>query len=515
MKKFWKKALALVMGTTMLFGMTACGGDGGDGGDGKVTIIVPDLVTSNEGLDGWTKSRQQQFAADYPNIKVDYRNNPTASPDKNVQAMISNLSNEKAAYTLLVANSNTYARTVYRSGLTENIASYMTAEDLADYNPTVLQGYYDGDQLVGLPFRQEFPLLGFNRKHLQSDYVKQAFGQAYNFDPTAADANAKVEEVIDNIKTWDDFKAVTKLLSGTYEVKGKGTLTVSGYGGYLIDYYIGTGVWNIANGYNSVTQHADGRIDVDLTNTQTVETVEFLQSLVAEGAMTHDPGLLFNDFFQNIYQHKIASFIYYPSWATSQFIPNGIGENDVKVINVPYGPSIAALKEQAKTDSTVVVPNTNANFSLGYVLNSRASEEQKQAAITYIKYMYGHEATLSKFEYANDFGVSMFTVPAFNFDDDYLNTTVFANVPNDWKGALTNSVKNSFVINQNYDQFFVTYVASAIPNIVGKVDKNGAVTVPEAYNTREKLVDMLDYLTDTIYSQSLGKYNNDVTNSNK
>lgn len=502
MNKFLKKTLALLMGATMAFGMTACGGaitsdDGSGSSDDssvsseKVKIIVPDLVTGNKGLNGWTKARQDQFKADYPNIEVEYRSNPTADPDKNIQAMVQNLSNEKNAYTLLVANSNTYARTVYQSGLTADISQYLTEEDLADYNPTVLSGYYDKDKLVGLPFRQEFPLLGFNRDHLYSDAVKAKFGVT---------TDQQMEEIVDNIKTWDDFKEVAKKLSGTYTINGQ-QKTVSGYGGFLTDYYIGFGVWNIANGYNTVTQHESGKIDVDLTNEQTVETIEFLQSLKNEGALTHDPNLGYQQFFQEIYQREIASFIYYPSWATSQFEPNGIFASGIKVINIPYGPSIAELKEQAKTDPSVVVPNTNANFSLGYVLNDRATDAQKQAAVTYIKYMNGKEATLDKFEYANDYEIKMFTVPAFNFDDEYLNTTVFANVPEDWKSALTNSVKHSFIIDQNSDSFFMTYVSTAIPGMVSGKDSSGT------YETREKLLARLSGLNDTVYSQFLNKYN--------
>ena len=168
--------------------------------------------------------------------------------------------------------------------------------------------------------------------------------------------------------------------------------------------------------------------------------------------------------------------------------------------------SLKPLKEQAKTDDTVVVPNTNANFSLGYVLNSRATQAQKEAAVTYIKYMNGNEATLEKFQYANMFKVKMFTVPAFNFDDEYLNTTVFANVPNDWKGALTNSVKNSFVINQNSDSFFMTYVSTAIPGLVSKkyYDANSNKTAAE------QLTAQLSGLNNTIYSQYLNKYNSKI-----
>ena len=500
MKNFLKKAITLTMGLMMAFSVAACGGgsesssSGGGSGD-TVKIIVPDLITSKKGLNTWVLERQEAFAKEYPNIEVEYKSNPTTDPAKNIQAMITNLSNEAMAYTLLIANSNTYARTVFQSGLTEDMSKYLTDAEIAAYDQKVLSGYYNGDKLVGIPYRQEFPLLGFNRKHLQSDYVKEQFG----IDPSAPDANAQVEAKIDAIKTWDDFLEVAKKLSGTYAVSGS-NVTVSGYGGYLTDYYIGLGVWNVANGYNTVTQYESGKMDIDMTNTQTVETLEFLQKLKNEGALTHNTNLGYQAFFQEIFQNKIASFIYYPTWATSWFEPNGIFASDVKVINIPYGPSIEALKEQAKTDSSVKVPSTNVNFSLSYVLNSRATEEQKKAAITYINYMNNEEAVRDKFEFAYDNMVSMLTVPAYSFDDDYLANTVFANVPNDWKSALTNSIRDYYVFDQNSDAF-IQYVATAVPGIVAGQDSSGT------YNTRELLINRLTSLNGTIYSQFLNGYN--------
>lgn len=497
MKRFFKKAIGFILGATMMFGVSACGdGGSGNGSNGDtVTITVPDLITSKKGLNVWEKARKEQFAKDYPNIKVEYKSNPTTDPAKNIQAIITNLSNQEQAYTLLIANSNTYARTVYQSKLTCDISQYLTSEQLAAYDQNVLSGYYDGEELVGLPVRQEFPLLGFNRKHLRSDYVKQQF----NIDPAAADSNEQVEEIIDNIKTWDDFLDVAKKLSGTYLVNGS-SVTVSGYGGYLTDYYIGLGVWNIANGYNTVTQHDSGKMDIDLTNEQTVETLQFLQQLKNEGALTHNTNLGYTDFFNQIFQNKIASFIYYPTWATSWFEPNGIFASDVKVINIPYGPSVEALKEAKADGEDVEVPNTNANFSINYVLNSRATEEQKQAAITYIMYMHGADAVSQKIEFAKENLVPMITVPPYTFNDEYLANDLFANVPNDWKNALSNSIRNYHVLDQNSDAF-IQYVATAVPGIVNGSDGSGA------YNTRELLIDRLTKLNGTIYSQFLNGFN--------
>lgn len=498
MKKRFTRILAVLIGVLAMFGATACGENDKENGENNsenVKIVVPDRITSKKGLNAWELQRQEEFKKAYPHIEVEYKANPTGDPAKNIQAIINNLSNQEMGYTLLIANSNTYARTVYQSKLICDMSEYLTEEQISKYNPDVLAGYYDGDALVGLPFRIEFPLLGFNRKHLQSEYVKRQLG----VDPSAADANEQVEAIIDSIETWDDFLEIAKKLSGTYVVSGK-NVTVSGYGGYLTDYYIGLGVWNVANGYNTVTQHESGKMDIDMTNLQTVETLEFLQTLKKEGALAHNTNLGYTDFFNQIFQNKIASFIYYPSWATSWFEPNGIFASDIKVINIPYGPSIERLKEQAKTDSSIEVPPTNVNFSVSYVLNSRATEEQKRAAITYIMFMQGEDAIYDKIEFAKENMVSMITVPPYNFDDEYLSNTLFANIPQDWKKALTNSIKHNYVFNQNSDAF-IQYIATAVPGIVNGQDGSGT------YNTRESLLERLEALNGTIYSQFLNGYN--------
>jgi hypothetical protein len=48
-------------------------------------------------------------------------------------------------------------------------------------------------------------------------------------------------------------------------------------------------------------------MDIDMANEQTVETLEFLQRLKNEGALTHNTNLGFTDFFNQIFQNTVAT----------------------------------------------------------------------------------------------------------------------------------------------------------------------------------------------------------------
>ena len=492
MKKILTIILTLLLTLSSVFVFTACGGNDSGKDDGKVTIYVVDKTDGKAGMNKWLKNKQDAFAKAHPEIVVEHKTNPTTDPKENVQAVINNLNIQETAYTILVTNNNTYARTVYNAGVTEDWTKYLSNETLSLYNQEVLSGYTANDgALVGIPNTLELPLLGFNRKILQSTQVKINLG----IDPSASDANNQVEQIIDNIKTWDDFLQVAKKLSGTYKVSGD-ERNVSGYGGYLTDYYIGLGVWNVANGYTTTKQNKDGTIDYDLTNTETVETIEFLRKLKSEGALTHDANLGYQDFFNKIFSYQIASFIYYPSWADSWFEPNGIYASDIKVINLPYGPSVERKMESKKTDNTVVVPKTNTCFSIGFVLNKRASEAQKKAAAVYIEYMYGKSAWEDRIDYAKDSGLPVVNVPAFNFSTEYMKNEIFANIPNDWVKALENSVQSSFSFDLNSDGF-IDYLYSATPDLVAN----------SKYSTREAIIQQLGVLNSRIENEFFKDYN--------
>lgn len=502
-----KKLISIVIALTMSFSLISCSGKTSESnsgsqsgsGSGQITIITPDKTNGKMGMKSWEKSRQDEFDAENPNIKVDRRVSATADPKKNVQAIINNLNNEMSAYTLLTANSYSYAKTVYQTGLTEDWSKYLTEEELSSFDPEIIEAFRSTDgAITGIPCSIEYPMLGFNRKHLRSEHVKEALG----VDPSADNANEQVEAIIDNIKTWDDYYQVAKALSGTYAISGD-VKTVSGYGGYLTDYYIGFGVWEASNGYSTAKQNADGTISFDLNNQCTIETLEFLQKMKREDIIKHDVYLEYTDFFGKIFSSEIASFIFYPSWSADWFEPNGIYASDVKVINIPMGPSIENLVERKKNGENVEVPKTNTCFAIAYVLNARASEEQKKAAVKYALYMYSKEAWTSKLEFAVEEVIPVVNCPPYILNDDYKNEYLYANVPEDWKASLNNSMANKYVFNYNSDGF-ISFINSLLPGIVKGSDGSGT------YNTTDAIKARLNQMNTIVYNEWLTAYNNKV-----
>lgn len=468
-----KRFIAILLGLLTLLTVCACGNRESD--NGKVKITVDDFTDGSVGLDIWVKERQDLFDEQYPDIEVEHVARIVGDASKNVQSVINNLSTQSGAATVIQMNANNYVRTVYVSGLTADWTPYLSEEMKQSFDETVLEGFKKGDEITGLPYQQEFPLLAFNRKHLRAQNIS--------------------DEEIDTIKTWDDFLPIAKKLSGTYTVAGS-TVNVSGYAGQINDYYT-MGIWNIANNYQTVTQNQDETIEVNLDNQSSVETYQFLQTLKSEGAMTLNTNTSFTDYFNAIFQNRVASFIYYPSWSAVWFEPQGIRASDIKVINMPLGPSAVQARENGEEIAT------NANFTQGYVLNARASEEQKQAAATYMEFMLSHEAWESRIQFAKDENIPMLVVPPYKYTDQELNDNLFTNIPEDWKSSLINSIKNPYIYMADSDAF-INYVAPHIPGIVNGSDSYGN------YDSAQSIAERLQALENTIYSEWLNAYNQQV-----
>lgn len=495
-----KKIVAILMIVVSIFSLVACGGSGSsekteENTEGKVTIKVPDYISNNvEGVEKWKLQRQEQFAKDYPDIIVQHVSNLSGDSKKNVQTMINNLSNDQEMYTVLIANNNTYARTVYQTGLSANWFDYLPEGVAADFLPEVVEGLTSNGALTGYPTSLTFPTIGFSRKHLRSDYVKEQLG----VDPGAADANDQVEAIIDSIETWDDYLEVTKKLSGTYSVAGV-QRTVSGYGGWLTDFYIGEGFWAVSNGYTALVNNSDRTMTFNLDTTEFYETIDFLRSLVSEGALTHNVYLEYTDFFAKIFRDEVASFIYYPDWQ-SWFQSNGYYMSDIKVINFPIGPSMEANLEKAANDSSIEVQNSNPAAVLNYVLNAKASDEEKKAAALYINYMYGKEAYLELMEYVIENSIENLSLPVFKLDEEILEKTTYQIMPDDWKEVLKKSRASFYLVDVDSDAF-INYVNAAIPGVIAGSDTNGT------YDTADAVHKRLQGLTDLVYREWLTAYN--------
>ena len=297
---------------------------------------------------------------------------------------------------------------------------------------------------------------------------------------------AQIDEILDGISTWDDFYNIVKLLAGNYDALGTGTkYDISGYAGYYNDYYLGFGVWFIANGYGLATQNADGTIDVNLSDDSAVEAIEFLQKMYADGTTKTQASILFDEYFNTIYQNRIASFIYYPTWADS-FRAKGIYASDVKVINIPAGPTAQ------ETQNTKI----NPSFCLNYVLNKNATEEQKKAAAKYLLFMYDSAAYEAKIDYQYEEGVESFLLPPTKFTDNYLKEKILSTAPADWENSIVNAVNNLYVLKCDMDGW-IHYVNTDLPALIKK----------DTVYTGDALRTQLDALTGRIYEKSLNRYN--------
>ena len=341
-KNLVKSCLTLAMASCMAFA-TACMGGSGDGSSSvggnsassgsaegeKVYIEVCDLVKDKSGVDGVFYNRQQKFAQEYPNIVVTHSESVVDDSTKTVQQIVEEINSDDAC-TLMITTAANYARSLYQMGVVEDWKPLLK-DSINDLRPEIVEALTSSTgALTGFPTTLDTPLIGFNRAHLRSEYVRKAFlGDNYNAD----NALELIEAELDQIKTWDEYKEALAKLTGKYVVDFIET-DVSGYGGYYTDFYLGIGVWLIANGDGISTQNADGTLNVDLNEPSTKEAIEFLQSLSQEGISKVDVGIGFQDFYNKIFQNQVASFIYYPAW-NAWFQDNSMYADDIKVINIP------------------------------------------------------------------------------------------------------------------------------------------------------------------------------------
>ena len=467
-----------------------CGGNkGGNDPDNVVTIRVGDLITDVSGTNAYIRNRQRSFETQNPDIKVEHVANPVTDSTRTMQQIMQNFNVPSEACTILSTTAANYSRSLYQMGIIDDWSAYLTAEQKAQYREEVISSLTSSSgALTGFPTTLETPLIGFNRAHLRSEYVRKALlGEEHYQD---ANAMTQIDALLDGITTWDDYYQIVKKLTGEYSVNFKNKV-VSGYAGYYTDYYLGFGVWFIANGYGLVEQHSDGTIDVDLTEESAVEAIEFLQRMYAEDITKLNANIGFTEFYNAIFDYRVASFIYYPTWA-SWFQSKSLPASEIKVINIPDGPMV-----QEKRENGEPTPNTNPSFCINYVLNKSATAEQKRAATRYLLYMYGSEAYEEKVQYQLENDIESFLLPPTNFTETYLKETILSTAPTDWETSIANALNNLYVLECDTDNWR-TLINGDMPSLIQK----GTSYVGDALTSR------LNVLNDRIYSEFLTEYNN-------
>lgn len=395
--------------------------------DGDVVeITVCDLVTSATGINRWKALRQQQFEKEHPEIKVNHIS-AIAGDTTNMVEFLTTVFMGDNSPVYYDVSSVYYMRDLYNSDLAADISPYLTKDSsfykAYDY---VQEALTYNDAVIGYPSSLEVPLLGFyNENLIEAGYDPETF----------------------TCETWADYLEVAEKLTKP---------GVSGSSLYVYEYYLWPANWFQSNGAEPAVQNEDGTITLDFTNKKFIETLEFFKELYDKGYTNSNITYTqIAEMMTLIQNKKLASFTFYPTWLDN-FIAVGIEADEITVVPFPKGPSY----EEGRPSATVI--------AAGAVFNSRKSEEELQAAVTYYEYMHGEEAQkdLAVFRQEND--IQDFTLPVYE-SIDWTAAIEGSNIPDSWVNATKAALDEAYITPLR-STAFTTYLTTQF----GKVIRDGA-----------------------------------------
>ncbi len=440
MKKTASLAVAIIV-AAMLF-LTACGGGGNGGDNTKVYITIADRPANLNGVNSFIVDRQDEFDRLYGDkIVVNHIQDPLQGGNSDIEGFqdIINVLTPVNAPTILPVQGNNTIRTLAQTGLIKSWSGVIDEwDEFDDMDEGALDSVTVGGEIMAFPYSIDVPLLGFSIKVLKQLAIREYPDNEY---PDVSERNALraafeqqlTEEILD-VDTWEKYREVALKLT---------TPQISGAGVWMSSYHLGFGVWNAANGWEIAEQNSDGSITLDYTADSVLETIEFIRTLREDGSYTLrvDEGL--NGIFGQIFDDKVASFVFYPSWYASWFASSGFNRNDIITIPYPKGPNAVAKG----------VENTNLVFSSGYVLSKHCTDEEAAAAQKYLEFMWGKEGWDERFAFAQEENIADLLIPTLK---TISTDAVYSNIPENWASALVNGRNNGFYITVNSEAYMTT-----------------------------------------------------------
>lgn len=196
------------------------------------------------------------------------------------------------------------------------------------------------DQIYGVPSAVSPMLFGYNKSLLEKAGVTE---------PPA---------------TWNDALEIAKKVNDpANQVAGYATLTAE-WTEWFFQYY----VWQA--GGDLTKQNEDGTIELTFTDPAVIEAAEYYKKLRASKVLQSDLTLKFNDLVEKFAQGKIAMMPFAGDWV-SWAVSLGMDPEDIGLSLPPVGPSGTPVTAIGGTS---------------WVINSKTTQEQKDAAWEYIKY---------------------------------------------------------------------------------------------------------------------------------
>lgn len=453
-KKTFAKIAAIVLG--IVVGISAVGCTDSGRSDGRVKLYVADKITDATGLNSWIKERQEAFDEEFGDeIEVIHLPGPAGSTDQ-VQAVMQQFTDAVDAPALSQVNSINTNRTLWASGILGDWSEYLTDWDgYANFTDAMKESYLRGDSIIGFPISMEIPLLGYSKTHLTDAGYMSADGV-----PTA--------EFLEKSQTWSGYSEIAKNLTDASTAGQE----VSGSSMLLSDYYLFFANWLKANGDKMASEDEKGKITLDFDNDNAVETIKFIRSLYngENKSIYHSLNAELGDFMSLIWDGKIASFTFYPTWAEWFQSVN----YDIENIYVTLFP-----KNENREDEY-----TTAFYSTSYVLNGKKPKAEQAAAAEYVKFMCSEEAWLDRIEFADSYEIMQVVFPPYKTIgiDDMTDM-----LPNNWKEVTQQAMAQGEISKLSVDNY-TTYLQAELVDLVstpGLTDDQIKATLNEAQTTAE------------------------------
>ncbi|SNS44315.1 carbohydrate ABC transporter substrate-binding protein, CUT1 family [Anaerovirgula multivorans] len=337
---FKKTVLSIVLATTMIFTMIGCSSSAGEAGDTAAGENKKVEIEFWYSLGGDTGNFIEAMANEFNNVQDNIKVTATYQGDyyeNHAKVMAAIASNTQPDITMVeIASIAAFAD----AGALEALDEYAAKESagfLDDYVTGLMSNSYWKNNLYAMPFARSTPLL-----YLNVDMLK-----ANGLNPAGP-------------KTWDELQEFAR------------TMTKDNVYGFAtpIDIWFYEAL-TFQNGGNILSEDGTQAI---FNSKEGVEPIEFWQNMIKEGSMKMPPGEKYNawDVARQDFVNQNVGMIF-----TSTGSLKGLLEQSEFEVGTAFLP--------AKKDFGV--PTGGANL----VVLSKSSDEKKQAAWEFIKYMTSTE----------------------------------------------------------------------------------------------------------------------------
>lgn len=379
-----KKILSFIVILSMCFSLFAMGGGESATTENGEDVIELTYWTTSTNLTDFELSLQQKFMEEHPNIVI---NNVIREGDPG-NDFYTAVAAGNAPDIVLV--SYTMMEQYMAAGILEPLNDYFDAwEDKENYDPIYVDMFTRDGNLYGLVSWSAAFYLGYN---------KPLFEAAGITEPP---------------KTWEEaYEDAILLADPANQVIGYGLLT-----GQWTEWFFQYYVWQA--GGDLTRENEDGTIELTFTDPAVIAAGEYYKELRDAGVLSPDLTISFDDLQERFAQGKVAMMPFAGDWV-SVMTGMGMKMEDIGLAEFPAGPGGASV---------------TTDMGQCLIINARSSQEKKDAAWEYIKFMLSLDTLQARAEnMVATGGISPMIYPRTDFD-----LAAATGIPAEWMDVVNAS----------------------------------------------------------------------------